>query len=83
VHSHARPSEVLDVRPPEGRRAELRTPTIAKTTELELLRLVQPAGGAHLTVDDGDFVEREGASHRDRPTDATGVSAGDGDARER
>jgi len=44
---HARPGEVIDVRPWEDRLRERVTTTLIKTDSLEVLRLVLPAG-AHL-----------------------------------
>jgi quercetin dioxygenase-like cupin family protein len=43
---HAQPGEVIDVRPLAERLAQAKTTTLAKSDQLELIRLVVPAGKA-------------------------------------
>jgi hypothetical protein len=41
---HAKPGEIIDVRPLAARLKECATSTLVKTEDLEILRLVIPAG---------------------------------------
>ena len=41
---HAEPGEVIDIRPLGNRRADAVTTTLAKSDQLEIIRLILPAG---------------------------------------